>query len=146
MSTNQTFLRLHYCDYKPTLQERYDCYSRWNLWGRWMILGMALVGIILLFTYICCTNQRRASHGEAPIKYTGWITPGFVYPPQQYSGYSMQPIPYTSPAPPYEFPAFYQNPNPNSNATQNPNPSNNPSPNPSPNHNPYGQKESINPQ
>ncbi|KAG4302363.1 hypothetical protein PCK1_001345 [Pneumocystis canis] len=100
MNGTQIFWRLHYCDHQPTLKERYECYNRWNLWGRWMILGMALI----------------VSHGEAPIKYTTWLTPGLTYPPTHPHGYPMHPAPYTFPphhsypAPPYESQPSYHDP------------------------------------
>ncbi|KTW26465.1 hypothetical protein T552_02944 [Pneumocystis carinii B80] len=128
MDATYRLYKRHYCDYKPTLQERYDCYSRWNSWGRWMVASMILIGIIFLFTCIFCANRRRAEQGNAPIKYTGWFMPWQAYPPQQQYGY---PVPMTSsyqhpvvqnqpwqseyPAPPYE--------PPNASSSSNPQPS-----------------------
>ncbi|EMR09449.1 hypothetical protein PNEG_02391 [Pneumocystis murina B123] len=89
MDTTQRLWKRHYCDYKPTLQERYDCYSRWNAWGRWIVISIILIGIILLFTCLFCANKWRAEQGNAPIKYTGWFMPWQAYPPTQPYGYAM---------------------------------------------------------
>ncbi|KAG4304224.1 hypothetical protein PORY_002405 [Pneumocystis oryctolagi] len=125
-NVTQILWKRHYCDYKPTLQERYDCYSRWNQWGRWMVLSMVLMGI-LIFTCICCTNWSRVSQGSRPIRYTGWITPGFMYQHQQPYGYPMQTMssyvppgttanqhwpPEEQTAPPYQPPASYSHQQP----------------------------------
>ncbi|KAG5519531.1 hypothetical protein PMAC_001686 [Pneumocystis sp. 'macacae'] len=114
LNATQVLWKRHYCDYKSTLQERYDCYSRWNQWGRWVVLSMLLMGIII-FTCICCTNWCRVSEGTRPIRYTGWTVPGSTYPPPQPYGYPMQPMssyippgtenhhwPQEQPVPPYE--------------------------------------------
>ncbi|CCJ29342.1 unnamed protein product [Pneumocystis jirovecii] len=90
-NVTQVLWKRHYCDYKSTLQERYDCYSRWNQWGRWVVLSK--------LNPRSCTNWSRASQGTRPIRYTGWTVPGFVHqhpppppPPPQPYGYPMQPV------------------------------------------------------
>jgi len=52
----------------------YRCNSGWNSWGRWVALGIILVGAFLLFfLFSCLTARRRRRAGRQPYYGTGWV-------------------------------------------------------------------------
>ncbi|KAI9889332.1 MAG: hypothetical protein M1814_005575 [Vezdaea aestivalis] len=57
-----------------------NCYryrTGWTDWGRWVFLGLAILGIIFLgFLFACVTNRRRRRRNMQPYQGTGWIGGG----------------------------------------------------------------------
>ncbi|KAI9727309.1 MAG: hypothetical protein M1828_006928 [Chrysothrix sp. TS-e1954] len=102
--------------YLPKLQARqygygygdgYDNYgdSKWDNWGRWVLLvGVVIVVIIIFVVFSFITARRRRRAGARPMMGTGWMAPqhGNVnyygnQPQQPYYSNTWQ-----QPAPPYE--------------------------------------------
>ncbi|QSL66556.1 hypothetical protein MERGE_000936 [Pneumocystis wakefieldiae] len=87
MDTPHRIWKRHFCDYKPTLQERYDCYSRWNSWGRWMVVSLVLIMVIFFISCLFYTIRKHSGPDNVPNKYTGWFMPWQTYPQPQSYGY-----------------------------------------------------------
>lgn len=69
-----------------------DCYSAWDSWIRWVVLGVIIALFLLLFMSCSCLSaRRRRRQGLQPRYGTGWTQRQWPYYNQAYSG----------PAPPY---------------------------------------------
>ncbi|EME41968.1 hypothetical protein DOTSEDRAFT_72911 [Dothistroma septosporum NZE10] len=73
-------------------------YSRWDRWGRWVLLGVILfVAILIFFLFSCISSRRRRKVGQKPIMGTGWAAAG----QPQYNSAPMQQN-YQNPPPQYQ--------------------------------------------
>jgi hypothetical protein len=109
------------------LAKRYYCYnndnddgycSRWDSWGRWVVLGIIIVLIILAVASLTITARRRRRRGRMPMYGTGWMAPTEgkfgvppPYPPPpgdvQLSGVTSGPPPPMYGSPPPNYPPNY---------------------------------------
>jgi len=56
-----------------SLGQPYRCQSSWNNWGRWVALGVIVIGAFLLFFLCSCFSARkRRRAGRQPFYGTGW--------------------------------------------------------------------------
>ncbi|PHH86127.1 hypothetical protein CDD83_10688 [Cordyceps sp. RAO-2017] len=54
------------------------CYrrnSRWYDWGRWILIGILLLGLLLVLFSLSCIARRRRRRGAQPLYGTGWMAP-----------------------------------------------------------------------
>ncbi|KAF2174251.1 hypothetical protein M409DRAFT_16515 [Zasmidium cellare ATCC 36951] len=81
-----------YCNGRYYPYQRYCRSSRWNGWGRWVLLGVIIAFAILVFIlFACFTARRRRRIGRKPFMGTGWAAgPNNNQAPQQ------QPMQYNS--------------------------------------------------
>ncbi|KAK5168922.1 uncharacterized protein LTR77_006231 [Saxophila tyrrhenica] len=68
------------------------CYSTWDAWARWVVLGVVIFGaIFIFFLFSCISARRRRKRGYTPYRGTAWAAgrtpPGHA--PAQYN--SQQP-------------------------------------------------------
>jgi len=56
-----------------SLGQPYRCRSTWNSWGRWLALGLIVLGALILFFLCSCFSARkRRRAGRQPYYGTGW--------------------------------------------------------------------------
>ncbi|KAI9739850.1 MAG: hypothetical protein M1818_004906 [Claussenomyces sp. TS43310] len=94
-----------------------DCDSAWYRWGRWVLLGCAVVfAILVVLAFSCLNGRRRRRRGLQPRYGTGWLagkTPEGHNGPS-YTGYNNAGFnggynqPNYNPAPPYSPPPVNQ--------------------------------------
>lgn len=77
------------------------CYTKWSLWGRWVLLG-AVIFVVLAFGLCCvCMARRRRRKGAKPMKGFGWAAPATAQQQQpvqqQYYPQDQQPAAYQQP-------------------------------------------------
>ncbi|KAK3720060.1 hypothetical protein LTR37_003883 [Vermiconidia calcicola] len=49
------------------------CYSGWYSWGRWIVLGLIVLGALaIFFLFSCLSARRRRKMGAQPYRGTGW--------------------------------------------------------------------------
>lgn len=49
------------------------CSSTWEVWARWVVLGLIILGAILIFfLFSCISSRRRRRMGYQPYRGTGW--------------------------------------------------------------------------
>ncbi|KAI9655052.1 MAG: hypothetical protein M1831_005012 [Alyxoria varia] len=85
-------------------------YSRWDSWGRWIVLAVIVAVVLLIFFLASCiTARKRRRRGNAPMYGTGWMAP------------QHGPVNYYGPGGPNAQPHYgnqqYQQPPPNYNAS-----------------------------
>jgi hypothetical protein len=75
-----------------------ECYSAWDNWIRWVVLGIIIAIFFLLFLSCSCLSaRRRRRQGLQPFYGTGWTQRQYPYfNPQHQGGYYGGPA-----APPY---------------------------------------------
>ncbi|KAI9803756.1 MAG: hypothetical protein M1825_001636 [Sarcosagium campestre] len=106
----------------------YRCNSRWNDWGRWVVLvAIFFFFFIIFFVLSCLSSRRRRRRGLSPYYGTGWLAgktpqgqqaqyggaPGFQQPYGQQPQYGQQQ--WGGQAPDYTAPpqqSYYGNPAP----------------------------------
>jgi len=72
-------------------------YSKWDAWGRWVVLAGIIIFFFLLYlAFSCFTARRRRRRGLQPYRGTGWFAG--PAPPYNQHYYPNQP---NNPAPPY---------------------------------------------
>ncbi|KAL8873271.1 MAG: hypothetical protein Q9174_001240 [Haloplaca sp. 1 TL-2023] len=97
--------------------------SRWNSWGRWIVVAIIiLAAFFIFFAFACVTARRRRRRGMTPYRGTGWAggrTPA-GHGPAQYTGaqphYNSGPIGQPGYGPPNQGglnQGYYGNNNPN---------------------------------
>ncbi|SPO00880.1 uncharacterized protein DNG_03628 [Cephalotrichum gorgonifer] len=97
------------CGYGRVYDRRLDrcvrVYSKWDNWGRWILLGAAI--LLFALSLACCFRSRRQrQRGRTPMYGTGWMAPQTgKFAPQQpqwggQGGYGLQNQPPQGPAPP----------------------------------------------
>ena len=91
----------------------YRCNSSWNSWGRWVALGVILVGaLVFFFLCSCISARRRRKRGHQPFYGTGWA--GRVPVGHGQAQYNPN---YQTQQPQYNQNQNYQQPPPNYNQT-----------------------------
>ncbi|KAE8352493.1 chitin synthesis regulation, resistance to congo red-domain-containing protein, partial [Aspergillus coremiiformis] len=69
----------------------YRCRSSWYNWGRWVLLAILIVGVLMaFFMFACLSARKRRRRGQQPFYGTGW-TAGGTHPPQ--GQWQQQPYP-----------------------------------------------------
>ncbi|KAK3356259.1 chitin synthesis regulation, resistance to congo red-domain-containing protein [Neurospora tetraspora] len=72
--------------------DNYYCYSAWYYYGRWVLLGIAILCVFLsVFLMARRNSRRRRVQGTQPMYGTGWMAP--APPPYAPPQYSAQPPP-----------------------------------------------------
>lgn len=102
-SCTDSFGNVVSCNVSPTLLNHKatisltDLQNAWYDWGRWVALGIIIIGFILLFfLFSCISSRRRRRRGAQPYYGTGWVgrTP-FGHGQAQYNPqYGQQQQPY----------------------------------------------------
>ncbi|MCJ1248800.1 hypothetical protein MMC30_006020 [Trapelia coarctata] len=68
-----SLLKRYYCSSYSYYNSYNDCYSPWDSYGRWVLLGCVIVGAFLLFlAFSCITARRRRAAGRNPYPMTAW--------------------------------------------------------------------------
>lgn len=65
----------------------YRYYSSWYWWGRWVIVGLAILFMLIVVSWLVRNSRRRRRQGLQPMYGTGWMAPAPAYypPPPLYS-------------------------------------------------------------
>jgi hypothetical protein len=49
-----------------------NCYSTWDAWARWLVLGLVVFGaLFIFFIFSCVSARRRRKAGYSPYRGTG---------------------------------------------------------------------------